>query len=226
MGAFTPTLRFMMMKIMFSLCAFLLATVFSHCTFAAPARYASLQAYFAATPHARVDESQVAKGDLNGDGREDMALMLATGATREDRRQQLVVLLQETDGSFTLAVASGPEPLVGMGCCWVEALEIKNQSVFIQNNAKTACTMEAATHQFKLYKNVWRAVGVNIFYVKLCDEPQTETTQSFNLLTGKLIVTTAGGKKPVPPRTRSFTPSVARMSAFDFNNGFGLPLTR
>jgi hypothetical protein len=170
-----------------------------------------------------VDESQVAKGDLNGDGREDMALVLATGATREERRQQLIILLQETDGSYILAVASAPEPLVGMGCCWVEALEIKNQSVFIQNNAKTACTMEAATHQFKLYKNVWRAVCVNIFYVQLCDEPQTETTQSFNLLTGKSTITTTGGKKPVPPRTRTFTPSVALMKAFDFNNGFGLP---
>jgi hypothetical protein len=226
MRGYTTTLRFMMLKIVFPLCAALFAMAFSHCTFAAPVRYASVQAYFAATPQARVDESQVAKGDLNGDGREDIALVLATGATREDRRQQLVVLLQEADGNFTLAVASAPEPLVGMGCCWVEALEIKNQSVFIQNNAKTACTMEAATHQFKLYKNVWRAVGVSIFYVKHCYEPQTETTQSYNLLTGKLIVTTVGEKKPVPPRTRSFTPSVARMSAFDFNNGFGLPLTR
>jgi hypothetical protein len=165
----------MMMKIMFLLCAFLFATVFSQCAVAAPVRYASVQAYFAATPHARVDESQVAKGDLNGDGREDIALVLATGATREDRRQQLVVFLQESDGAFTLAVAPAPEPLVGMGCCWVEAIEIKNKSVFIQNNAKTACTMEAATHQFKLYKNVWHAVGVNIYYLQLCDEPQTET---------------------------------------------------
>jgi len=179
--------------------------------------------FLASVANANANQSRVVKGDLTGDGRSDFAILLVIGEDLSDRTQKLVVLVQNTDGLYSVAASSATTPLVGMGCCWVEWLEIKRGSVFIQNNAKTACNIEAATHQFKLHRGTWRLIGLKIVYYEHCAEPQVTTTRDFNLLTGNAVYTSeTEGKKP-EVRVEKGRSTFYFLGDYDFYNGFGAP---
>lgn len=181
--------------------------------------------FLASIPDSNANQSRVVKGDLTGDRRSDMAILVVSGEDLSDRTQRLVVLAQDADGLYSLAASSAQTQSVGMGCCWVEWLEIKRGSIFIQNNAKTACNIEAATHQFKLHHGSWRLVGLKIIYLEHCAEPQITTTQDFNLLTGKAIYTNETEGKKTNVRVENGKPSVYLLGEYDFYNGFGIPKT-
>ena len=91
-----------------------------------------------------------AKGDLNGDGAEDWVGVIHGQPADEAPTYQLFVLVRDAAGGYRIAEKTQKAEIPGMGCCWLEDLTIRRGSIFIQNNAKTASTMEAATHQFKL----------------------------------------------------------------------------
>ena len=109
-----------------------------------------------------------------------------------------------------------------MGCCWLEDLNIRNGSIFVQDNAKDRSTMEATTHQFKFYKGKWRLVGVKIYYDDRRPGSIMDTETDMNLLTGAVIKTkTKEGKKPVTTRTRKRF-STHLLKDFDFSGQFGI----
>jgi len=164
--------------------------------------------------------SSEAKGDLNGDGLEDW-----TGVVRREKGDfqstyQLYVLLRQTGGGYRVAEKSTEAQIPGMGCCWVEDLRIGRSSIYIQNNAKTAATMEAATHQFKLQGGQWRLIGVRIYYI---DHSANRTTDTdINLLTGIVIEKQQkGDRKPLVKR-RNVKFGVRLLKDYDFINGFGI----
>jgi len=126
-----------------------------------------------------------ARGDLNGDGLEDWAGVIERQKTDASSTSQLYVLLRVRQGGYRISEKSKEERISGAGCCWTEGLEIKNSAIYIQNNAKTAATMEAATHQFKLYRGKWRLIGLRIF--KLDVSSDASITTDMNLLTGLVI---------------------------------------
>jgi hypothetical protein len=190
---------------------------------AAPASFKSAADFLSSIPHANAAQSQIAQGDLNGDGRADLAIVVTTLKSDKDgeaRAHQLYVLLQDAAGAYTVAAASQRVDQVGAGCCWVELVEIKNQSVYIQNNAKTACTMEAATHQFKHYGGAWRLIGHRVYLAHTCEDAKADTEEDTNLLTGKTIATIHGKTKQA--RTAQGKPRSALLKDFDFYNGFGM----
>lgn len=197
---------------------------------AGPKAFRSAQAFVASIPNANAEQTLIAKGDLNGDGLEDLALVLVVQSNAVDtnrRTRQLIVLLQTKVGDFEITTASVVAEEVGVGCCWVEDLEIKNQSIYIQNNAKTASTMEAATHQFKLRNGVWQLAGVRIVFLDLGKDPQETTIQDFNVLNGNVIITFQKEGVAAPARTQNKKPLKSHvLKNFDFNNGFGLPPKR
>lgn len=158
-----------------------------------------------------------AKGDLNGDGLVDWAGVIHR--QKAAPTYQLYVLLQQ-GGGYRIAEKSLEEQIPGMGCCWVEDLRIERSSIYIQNNAKTATTMEAATHQFKLYQGQWRLIGVKIYYLDHVADISTETDMNF--LTGLVIEKKQKGeRKPtIRKSTRKF--NLHLLKDFDFLNGFGL----
>jgi len=160
-----------------------------------------------------------AKGDLNGDGLEDWAGVIHREKPDFASTSQLYVLTRLRQGGYRLAEKSLEEQIAGMGCCWVEDLRISRSSIYIQNNAKTAVTMEAATHQFKLYQGQWRLVGVRIYYVDHSSDVSTET--DMNLLTGLVIEKRQKGRRK--PTTKRWTKRFGRhlLKDFDFFNGFG-----
>lgn len=159
------------------------------------------------------------EGDLNGDGRKDWVGVIQRPKPDSTETHQLYVLLSSGQSGFRVAEKSKEIQFPGMGCCWLENLEIRGTSIYIQNNAKTASTMEAETHQFKLYKGEWRLVGLRIYYIDQSTDTSTET--DMNLLTGAVIEKKQKGDgRPATKRSRKrFATSFLR--DYDFSNGFG-----
>jgi hypothetical protein len=161
-----------------------------------------------------------ATGDLNNDGLADWAGVIHREKPTFGSSSQLYVLLRLRQGGFQLAEKSLEEQIAGMGCCWVEDLRISRSSIYIQNNAKTAVTMEAATHQFKLYQGQWRLVGVRIYYIDHSKDITTDT--DMNLLTGVVIEKRQKGNRK--PAIKRWSKKFGRhlLKDFDFFNGFGV----
>ncbi len=161
-----------------------------------------------------------ARGDLNGDGLEDWAGVIERRKADSTSTAQLYVLLRLPQGGYRVAEKSKEAGVGGWGCCWIEHLEIRRSSIYIQNNAKAAGTMEAATHQFKLYRGEWRLIGVRIFYLDIGRDASTETDT--NLLTGSVIEKRQKGEhKPITKsHRRRFATHL--LKNFDFSNGFGV----
>lgn len=113
--------------------------------------FSSIDAFKKATLKGEDSVSQEASGDLNGDSLEDWAGVVHRQKQDASPTSQLYVLIKTAQRGYRVAETSKEAEIPGMGCCWVENLEIRRSSIYIQNNAKTASTMEAATHQFKLY---------------------------------------------------------------------------
>ena len=107
--------------------------------------------------------SAEAKGDLNGDGTEDWVGVIHSQPVDATQTYQLFVVVRASDGAYRITVKTEKAEIPGMGCCWMEDLTIRRGSIYVQNNAKTASTMEAATHQFKLHRGDWRLVGARIY---------------------------------------------------------------
>jgi hypothetical protein len=185
-----------------------------------PVDFATVEAFLKQTL-TRGDSLTVdAKGDLNGDGVEDWAGVILREKSDVVRTSQLYVLLQQTGGGYRVAEKSREEQVAGMGCCWTEDLKITRSSIYIQNNAKTAATMEAATHQFKLYKNEWRLVGVKIYYIDRSTDITTET--DMNILTGAVIEKKWKGQSQPTTKRRQKAFGRFLLRDFDFFNGFGV----
>lgn len=188
-------------------------------TVSAQGDFASIDEFSKATLKGEDKISVQATGDLNGDGMEDWTGVVERRKADASPTTQLYVLLRQAQGGYRVAEQSKEEMTPGMGCCWVESLEIKRASIYIQNNAKTASTMEAATHQFKLVKDSWRLVGLRIYYLDLSTDTSAET--DMNLLTGSVVEKKQKGeKKPITKRRSKKFPT-SLLKDFDFSNGFG-----
>ncbi|HEY5884448.1 MAG TPA: hypothetical protein VIT88_07155 [Pyrinomonadaceae bacterium] len=183
--------------------------------------FRNVDAFLKATLKNGEQLSSSAKGDLNGDGTEDWVGVIHGRPADESPTYQIFVLVRGSDGSYRLVAQTEKAEIPGMGCCWLEDLTIRRGSIYIENNAKTAATMEAATHQFKWYKGDWRLVGVKIYLTVHTPGAESTTDTDMNVLTGLVIEKTQkGNNRPVSTRrTKKFL--VAYLRDFDFFNGFG-----
>ena len=194
------------------------------CPFAAAAQenFPSVEAFLKATLKGEDGLSVGARGDLNGDGLKDWAGVIHRQKPDSAPTYQLYVLLRSRQGGYRVAEKSIEEEIPGMGCCWVEDLQIRRSSIYIQNNAKTVSTMEAATHQFKLHGGEWRLVGVRIYFTDHNPEAPGTADTDMNLLTGSVIEKKQRGDgRPTTTRRRQKFPA-RLLRDFDFSNGFGV----
>jgi len=166
---------------------------------------------------ARLDAK--AAGDLNGDGLADWTGLIHREKSDDAPTYQLYVLLRQPQGGYRVAEKTNAEQIAGMGCCWVEDLRIERGSIYIQSNAKTAASMEAATHQFKFYKGQWRLVGIRIYYIDHSKDTTTET--DMNVLTGAIVEKRQKGERKPTATRRSKKFGVYLLKDFDFSNMFG-----
>lgn len=160
-----------------------------------------------------------AEGDLNGDGLADWTGLIHREKSSGSSTYQLYVLQRLPERGYRVAEQTKEEEIAGMGCCWVEDLRIENGSIYIQSNAKTATTMEAATHQFKFYKGEWRLIGIKIYYVAHNSDTSIET--DMNVLTGAVIEKRQRGERKPTVRRSSKKFTVSLLKDFDFANMFG-----
>ena len=186
----------------------------------AQTEFPSTDAFVKSVVKGKSDLSVEAKGDLNGDGLADWA-----GVIRREKGDflstyQLYVLLQLSGGGYRVAETSTEAEIPGMGCCWVEDLKIARSSIYIQNNAKTAAAMEAATHQFKLHRGQWRLIGVRIYHIDHSSDTSTDT--DVNILTGLVIEKKQKGQRHPTTTRRSKRFALRLLKDFDFLNGFGI----
>jgi hypothetical protein len=163
-----------------------------------------------------------ARGDLNSDGLEDWAGVIHRQTSDSAPTYQLYVLLRIRDGGYRVAEKSQQAEIPGMGCCWLEDLQIRRGSIYIQNNAKDASTMEAATHQFKLHRGKWRLVGLTIYLTDHSPEALMTRDTEMNLLTGAVVEKKQkGDSKPVTQR-RHKKFATYLLKDFDFSNSLGI----
>lgn len=186
---------------------------------AAQGDFQSVDAFLKATLKGEDRVSIEARGDLTGDGLEDWAGVIHRKQEDFSSTSQLYVLLRLRQGGYRVAEKSREATNAGAGCCWVEDLDIRRASLYIQNNAKTGSTMEAATHQFKFYGGGWRLVGLRIYYVDLSSDASTET--DMNLLTGSVTEKKQKGENKPTTTRRRHKFSARFLKDFDFSNGFG-----
>lgn len=213
----------MKMKTIITVCAVALWLSFTAAISGAQQQvdFASVDAFLKQTLTGGASLSVDAKGDLNGDGLADWCGVILREKSDSLRTSQLYVLLQQPQGRYRVAETSREEQIAGMGCCWTEDVRISRSSVYIQNNAKTATTMEAATHQFKFYQNEWRLVGVRIYYIDHVTDVATET--DMNVLTGLVIEKKwKGDNKLLATKRMKKTFGRFLLKDFDFFNGFGV----
>jgi hypothetical protein len=183
--------------------------------------FPSIDAFLKSTLKGEDRLSIESKGDLNGDGLDDWAGVLHRQPVDSSPTYQLYVLVRLRQGGYRVAEKSIEEEIPGMGCCWVEDLEIRRSSIYIQNNAKTASIMEAVTHQFKLYKGEWRLVGIRSYRTDFSPDAPATIDTDMNLLTGSVIEKRQQGEaKPViKSRRKKFATYL--LKGFDFSIRFG-----
>ena len=182
---------------------------------AAQADFPDADAFLNSVLKAEDRVSVAARGDLNGDGLEDWAGVLERRRPNASQTYQLYVLLQSPRGGYRVAESSKEAPVSGTGCCWVEDLRITRSSIYVQSNAKSGGSMEAVTHQFKLYRGAWRQVGLRIYRVDQTTDTSTDTDT--NLLTGAVTEETqTGDDKPVTRRRRGRKLPARLLRDFDF----------
>ena len=200
----------------------LLIVLFLCCAIEAVAQddFPSIDAFKKSILNEKSSFTAEAKGDLNADGLPDWSGVVRREKGDSLATYQLYVLLRQAGGHYRVAETSTEAEIPGMGCCWVEDLRISRSSVYIQNNAKTAATMEAATHQFKLHQGRWRLIGVRIYYIDHSSDTSTDT--DVNLLTGLVIEKKQKGERRPTVTRRSKKFALRLLKDFDFLNGFGI----
>ena len=183
--------------------------------------FSSIDSFLKSTLKGEDRLSIEAKGDLSGDGLEDWAGVIHRQQADSSPTYQLYVLLRSPQGGFRVAEKSIEEEIPGMGCCWVEDLKIRRNSIYIQNNAKTASIMEAVTHQFKLHKGAWRLVGIRIYHTDLSPEAPATVDTDMNLLTGSVIEKRQQGDNKPVTKSRRKKFATYLLKDFDFSVRFG-----
>ena len=82
-----------------------------------------------------------------------------------------------------------------MGCCFVESVAIKSQSLFVTHVANDKVSSERVTHQFKyIDASGWRLIGAEMKYENL--ETGERNAASINLLDGAVKAHFGGKGQP------------------------------
>ena len=191
------------------------------CSTTAQVDFASTDAFVKATVKGEDQLLFEAKGDLNGDGLEDWAGVISRQQPDSPHTDQLYVLLRRTGSGYHIAEKSKEEEVSGTGCCYVEALEIRGGSLYIQDNIKADGAMNAVTHQFKFLQGKWRLIGMKISRTDFNPTEPVSIDTDMNLLTGSVIEKRQkGDDKPVSrKRRRKF--GIYLLKNFDFSETFG-----
>jgi len=160
----------------------------SHVALCAEREFHSIDEFLGTLPPNH--RKQVVEGDLNGDKLNDRAIIeinqvdQATGSYDE---LKIYVLLKKADGAFYIAQTSKMAP-VTLDDKFFRAIKIENGSLYIEFEGGLHPSW--ARYQFKLYKGLWRLIGMTSSatdpYRTLPDGGVASDGMDFNLLTGDI----------------------------------------
>jgi len=156
----------------------------------------------------------VVEGDLNGDGLSDRGILVGR------QEPKIYVLLRLPSGGFRVAQESKMGNIMNTEV----ALTVQKGSLFVSLNHIDGIGVERGNYQFKLYKGVWRMIGLNHYISETSTDQTTDRSVStdFNLLTGDVNFERGetGGKSaksnPVSVREKA-TGSACLLADFDFD---------
>jgi len=128
-----------------------------------------------------------AEGDLNKDGREDLALALEKFGGSEKEQRSVQILLRNVDGTFSLKLEAREALLLssegGMMGEPFESLTIKSNSLFLSFSGGSRERWTEA-FQFQFRNSGWFLIGLEITVYDSLNLDYTKN--SYNYLTGKI----------------------------------------
>ena len=147
-----------------------------------PASYESPEAAVTALYGAKLLQKWEARGDLNGDGREDWAAEISYQDGDVNSRR-LMILIKNEQGAYVVAALSKPEILPRT---FIEAMEIGQSTLYVSESFP-GDHPQASEAKVRYYRGTWAVIGTTITtYYSKSDKATTEDT---NLLTGARITT-------------------------------------
>ncbi len=160
-----------------------------------------------------------AKGDINGDGVADWAGVihrkkdppLVEKGIEADSAEQLYLLLGQRQGGYLVAEKSKETGIFGVVNAYIENLEIRHSSLFLQVNSGS---MFYTVSQFRFYRGEWRLVGLKETQNITPSVGEYHTTDR-NLLTGTVFET--WGRDDRKPRVKSYRKKFRRVLLKDFD---------
>ncbi|WP_369929474.1 hypothetical protein [Xanthomonas sp. NCPPB 2632] len=155
-----------------------------------PASYKSPEAAVKALYGAKLLQKWEARGDLNGDGREDWAAEISYQDGDLNSRR-LMILVKNEQGAYVVAALSKPDTLPRT---FIEEMEIRGLTLHVRESFP-GDHPQASEAKVREYRGIWSVVGktVTTYY----SESDKATTEDTNLLNGARITTYLEGEKVV-----------------------------
>jgi hypothetical protein len=182
---------------------------------AAERGYKSVDEFTRSLPANPERQINVAEGDLNGDGLSDRAILTDDG---DGMTHQLHVLLQTRDGKFLVAQKSKRND----GFWQAVSLSIEKGSLFV--NIEGARPTSGARHQFKLYRGIWRLIGLRYSSVtgKTADGGVASSGFEWNVVTGDVMFEDEAGN--TSNKRGKWAIANCRLDVYDFDPEFCKPV--
>lgn len=178
---------------------------------AAEREYRSVDEFTRSLPANPERRIVIAEGDLNGDGLNDRAILTDDG---DGKTHQLYILLQTREGGFSIAQKAKQN-----GGFWQAVYpSIEKGSLFVDIEGMRPTS--GARHQFKLYRGIWRLIGLRYSSVTGSTEDGGVTTSGFdwNVITGEVIYYGEADKKN--NKRGKWTAEICRLENYDFDPVF------
>ena len=158
------------------------------------------------------------QGDLMGKGRTDWAGIIWL-EDEEEKKVQIYILEKLESGNYAVVEKSQPRPeFRGSENHLPNGIEIKNRSLFIDFDYHYGLYMcdGNVVSQFKLYKNIWRMIGVKSN--ESCGCTGMSVSSDTNLITGNAIVSKIDKNEKKYNRNFKINPKVILFK--DFVDGY------
>jgi hypothetical protein len=167
--------------------------------------------------------SHEATGDLNGDGRDDLVLVVRCEDDEAPPTQQLFILIREKSGGYAVRERTDVHVDSAAEKTAVDSVEIEKAAIYIKVDVKTdtpaGITTSASTRQFRHINGAWRLTGMRS--VARIDEEQSASV-NVNFVSGIIEKTQQSGEgKPVVKRSRKKF-AIRYLKDFNFDDGFGV----
>jgi hypothetical protein len=157
-------------------------------------RFPTVEDFVRSVPGASA-EIAVGYGDLLGTGGHDWAGAVSIHHPDALDDRQIIVLVQQADGSYQVA-AQGPVESTegGTGNHGLDGVSISQGSVYVSWSWNWHGCSGRATQQIRLYKGMWRVIGAEFEQSAATQTPDgayddgDSATLSHNLLTGSVVI--------------------------------------